>query len=280
LLTRESHGANATVIFVPPPFAADAIMEAADGGLRWWSASRKAFRIGYGARRRISSGKATRLIGPIARNYFAGKMQNRHHAGTHPQRRERWSRIAVRHAHVRSGLAAERLGIGQSTCIGIGGDPIIGTNFVDAVRLFNDDPETHAIVMIGEIGGNAKRPPRLTFASTSRSPWWVLLPARPRRPDAAWDTRSHHFGRLGRRAGQDSRHGSSRHYGLFVTRRNRRKDSKPLMSSERTFSIIKPDAIANRHVGDILAILEKEGFRILALRRTRLSAPEPRAFTP
>src|SRR5262249_58030186 len=49
-----------------------------------------------------------------------------------------------------------RLGIGQSTCIGIGGDPIIGTNFLDAIRLFNEDPETHAIVMIGEIGGNAE----------------------------------------------------------------------------------------------------------------------------
>lgn len=49
-----------------------------------------------------------------------------------------------------------KLGIGQSTCIGIGGDPIIGTNFLDAIRLFNEDPETHAIVMIGEIGGNAE----------------------------------------------------------------------------------------------------------------------------
>jgi succinyl-CoA synthetase alpha subunit len=151
-------GANATVIFVPPPFAADAIMEAADAGLplvvcitegipaldmvRVW---------------RFLEGKQTRLIGPNCPGIIS---PGRCKIGIMPGHIHKEGNVGV---VSRSGTLTyeavgqlTKLGIGQSTCIGIGGDPIIGTNFVDALTLFNADPETHAIVMIGEIGGNAE----------------------------------------------------------------------------------------------------------------------------
>jgi succinyl-CoA synthetase alpha subunit len=151
-------GANATVIFVPPPFAADAVMEAADAGIplvvcitegiptldmvRVW---------------RFLKDKPTRLIGPNCPGVISpGKCK----VGIMPGAIHKEGNVGV---ISRSGTLTYEavgqltsLGIGQSTCIGIGGDPIIGTNFVDALALFNADPDTHAIVMIGEIGGNAE----------------------------------------------------------------------------------------------------------------------------
>jgi len=151
-------GANATVIFVPPPFAADAIMEATDAGL----ALVVCITEGIPALDMVKAwqflqGKQTRLVGPNCPGVISpGKCK-----------------IGIMPAHIhlpghvgvvsRSGTLTyeavgqlTKLGIGQSTCIGIGGDPIIGTNFIDAIRLFNEDPDTHAIIMIGEIGGNAE----------------------------------------------------------------------------------------------------------------------------
>ena len=151
-------GANSSVIFVPPPFAADAIMEAADTGIALVVCITEGIPTLDMVRAwEFLGGKKTRLIGPNCPGIIS------------PGR----CKIGIMPAHIhmeghvgvvsRSGTLTyeavgqlTKLGIGQSTCIGIGGDPIIGTNFVDALTLFNQDPDTHAIIMIGEIGGNAE----------------------------------------------------------------------------------------------------------------------------
>jgi len=151
-------GANASVIFVPPPFAADAVMEAADAGLPVVVCITE----GIPALDMVQvweflQGRKTRLIGPNCPGIIS---PGRCKIGIMPGHIHKEGHVGV---VSRSGTLTyeavgqlTRLGIGQSTCIGIGGDPIIGTNFVDALELFNADPETHAIVMIGEIGGNAE----------------------------------------------------------------------------------------------------------------------------
>jgi len=152
-------GANASVIFVPPPFAADAVMEAADGGLALVVCITegiptldmlKVFGV-------IRGGK-TRVIGPNCPGLItAGQAK----AGIIPGHICKEGRVGI---VSKSGtLTYEAIhqltknGLGQTTCIGIGGDPLIGTSFIDALALFGADPQTEAVVMIGEIGGNAEQ---------------------------------------------------------------------------------------------------------------------------
>jgi succinyl-CoA synthetase alpha subunit len=165
-------GANASVIFVPPAFAADSVMEAADAGLGVVVCITEGIPTSDMVRAwRFLQGRATRLIGPNCPGIISpGKCK----IGIMPG-----------HIHMAGGVGVvsrsgtltyeavaqlTALGIGQSTCIGIGGDPIIGTNFLDALTLFNQDPDTRAIVMIGEIGGNAEETAAAYVAANVKKP--------------------------------------------------------------------------------------------------------------
>ena len=158
LEAKEKTGANASVIFVPPPGAADAILEAVDAELDLVACITEGIpAIDMARAKRAMRGKHTRLVGP---NCPGVVVPNQCRIGIMPAKITRPGPVGV---ISRSGTLTyeavdqlSRLGIGQSTCLGIGGDPVIGTNFIDALALFEADPETKAIVMIGEIGGSAE----------------------------------------------------------------------------------------------------------------------------
>jgi succinyl-CoA synthetase alpha subunit len=155
---REQTGANATVIFVPPPFAGDAICEAIDAQIPLLITITEGIPVNdmvkAGAYLRASN---SIMIGPNCPGIITPEECK---IGIMPGHIHKKGPIGV---VSRSGTLTyeavgqlSAIGVGQSTCIGIGGDPIIGTNHTDALKLFNDDPETEAVIMIGEIGGSAE----------------------------------------------------------------------------------------------------------------------------
>ena len=172
-------GATASAIFVPPPFAADAILEGVDAGLDLVVCITEGIPVNDMVKvKRSMEGKKTRLIGPNCPGIVTPGTGKDSHGGC---------RIGIspgyihKQGHIgvvsRSGtLTYEAVwqltcrGVGQSTCVGIGGDPVNGTSHLDVIKLFNDDPDTHGIIMIGEIGGSAEEEAAAWIKSNCRKP--------------------------------------------------------------------------------------------------------------
>ena len=170
---------NMALIFVPPPFAADAIVESADAGIPLIACITEgvpAFDMVKVAR--YLEQLPVRLIGPNCPGLInpGARLQGGYHAGRDPPAGKGGHRVPQRHPHLRGGGPTDRAGHRPvSTCVGIGGDPIIGTSFVEVLKLFDDDPDTDAVVLIGEIGGSMEQDAAAHIASSFSKPIAALI---------------------------------------------------------------------------------------------------------
>jgi len=192
-------GATASAVFVPPAFAADAILEGVDAGLDLVVCITEGIPVNDMVKvKRAIAGKKTRLIGPNCPGVVTPGEGKDSHGGC---------RIGIAPGYIhkkgtvgvvsRSGtLTYEAVwqltcrGVGQSTCVGIGGDPVNGTSHLDVIKMFNDDPETKGIIMIGEIGGAAGEEAAEWIQIIARSRWPDSSRAQRPRPAAGWATRA------------------------------------------------------------------------------------------